>query len=75
MVPSQSVQFEVVPGCLCVIGISLQIVESTFAGDSIINNKDFNPAAILNAFIAEGKSPEPEVTKYWQEFEFKIGND
>jgi hypothetical protein len=72
MVAGQAVQFDVVPGCLCVIGISLQIVESTFAGESVINNKTFNPAAILSAVIAEGAT-DPEATKKWREMDFKIG--
>lgn len=54
LVPGQAFEFEVASGCLCITAISLQYVNSSFAGDIIVNTKSFNPAAIVHAFIAEG---------------------
>lgn len=54
VVPGQTFEFELAPGCLCITAISLQYVNSSFAGDVIVNTKSFNPAAIVHAFITEG---------------------
>ncbi len=64
VVPGQTFEFEVKPGCLCITAIALKYIGATFAGDMIVNTKSFNPSAILHAFIAEGKA-EPEDDKKW----------
>lgn len=69
VVPEQTIEFEVVPGCLCITAISLQYVKSSFAGDMIINTKSFNPAAILHAYIADG-TVDPLVTERWGPIDF-----
>lgn len=69
-VPGQTFEFEIIPGCLCITGITLQIVEDTFIGESTINTKSFNPAAILHAHIADG-TIDPILTKGWQTFDDK----
>ncbi len=65
VVTGQTFEFEVAPGCLCITAISLQYINSTFAGDIIVNTKSFNPAAIIHAFIAEGIA-DPSGKKKWQ---------
>jgi hypothetical protein len=70
IVPTQTFEFEIIPGCLCITGISLQYIEKTFVGENIVNSKSFNPAAILHAHIAEGTT-DPTLTKNWYEFEPK----
>ncbi|SFH25184.1 hypothetical protein [Pedobacter insulae] len=67
LVPEQTFEFPILPGCLCVTAISLKYVEKHFAGESILNNKSFNPAAILHATIAEG-TVDPAMTKNWHKF-------
>ena len=64
VVPGQTFEFEVAPGCLCITAISLLYVNSSFAGDVIMNTKLFNPAAIVHAFIAEGTA-DPSKKKKW----------
>lgn len=64
IVPAQTFEFEIIPGCLCITGITLQIVEDTFIGESTINTKSFNPAAILHAHIADGIT-DHALTKAW----------
>lgn len=68
VVPGQTFEFEVVPGCLCITAISLQYVEETFIGDNTINSKSFNPGAILHAYIADGVI-DPSLTRDWQPFD------
>ncbi len=58
IVASQTFEFEIIPGCLFVTGISLQYVEDTFIGENTVNSKSFNPAAILYAQIADGANEE-----------------
>lgn len=70
VVASQTFNFEVVPGCLCITAINLLYIEETFIGDNNINTKSFNPAAILHAYIAEGIT-DPSITKRWSEFDGK----
>ena len=59
LVPGQTFEFEVVPGCLCITAISLLYINSSFGGDVIVNSKIFNPAAIVHAFISEGTNADP----------------
>ena len=59
VVPGQTFEFEVVPGCLCITAISLLYINSSFGGDVIVNSKIFNPAAIVHAFISEGTNADP----------------
>ncbi|TCC90212.1 hypothetical protein EZ428_13100 [Pedobacter frigiditerrae] len=70
LVASQTFEFEMIPGCLYVTAISLQYVEETFIGETTINTKDFNPAAILHAHIADGIT-DPALTKGWHQFDEK----
>ncbi len=70
LVAAQSFEFEMIPGCLHITAISLQYVEQTFIGESTINTKDFNPAAILHAHLADG-TPDPTLTKGWYTFNEK----
>lgn len=65
LVPKQTFEFEVAPSCLCLTAISLQYVNSSFAGDVIVNTKSFNPAAIVHAFIAEGNVDATDSTRRW----------
>ncbi|MES2416613.1 MAG: hypothetical protein V4541_00410 [Bacteroidota bacterium] len=58
LAPGQTFEFELAPGCLCITAISLQYVNSTFAGDVIVNNKSFNPAAIVHATVTGGSTEE-----------------
>ncbi len=64
LVPGQTFEFEVAPGCLCITAISLLFINSTFAGDVIVNSKSFNPAAIVHAVITEGTIDTPD-TRRW----------
>jgi hypothetical protein len=68
---AKTFEFETAPGCLCIIAISLQYVEKTFAGDFIINNKSFNPAAILRAYLSDGEVIAAEKDIYWNDIDFK----
>jgi hypothetical protein len=70
VVASQTFDFEVVPGCLCITAISLQYIEETFIGENTINSKAFNPSAILHTYIADGVT-DPLFTKNWHEFDGK----
>ncbi|HTM98037.1 MAG TPA: hypothetical protein VL088_04815 [Pedobacter sp.] len=64
VLPGKTFEFEVTPGCLCITAISLQFTKSSFAGDIIVNNKLFNPAAIIHAFIPPGTSDNAVVEKW-----------
>lgn len=70
IVPSKQFNFEIESGCLCIAVISLQFMRDTFAGKMFYNTIDFNPVAILKAFIAEGEV-DPAKTKNWYEMDFK----
>ena len=70
IVPASQFSFQTEPGCLCIINIALQYYEKTFAGNSVVNNKSFNPSAILKAFLLEG-TPDQSVTEKWQEMNFQ----
>lgn len=60
-------EIEIPPGCLGITAISLHYYRSSITGDVVVNNKSFHPAAIVHAFIAEGKAdPDPE--KDWCAF-------
>lgn len=65
----QQFEFEIEPGCLSVIVISLQFLRNTFAGKMFYNSHDFNPTAILRAFISDGEAVKAK-TKPWQEMDF-----
>lgn len=69
-IPAQEFNFEIEPGCLCIMVISLQFLKNTFAGRMFYNTVDFNPVAVLNAFIAEGAVNEDGV-KNWDKMRFK----
>ena len=47
--------FELEPGCVCIISISLKYEQGTFSGTRSLNSKSCNPSAILKAFIADGE--------------------
>lgn len=70
LVPAQTFDFEIEPGCLCIVAMCLQYTRTTFAGTLVVNTKAFNPAAILKGLIAEGV-PEKSRTKDWEEMDFK----
>jgi hypothetical protein len=72
IIPEKSATFHTQPGCLSMIGISLQYYKTTFAGDVITNSKQFNPGAILSAQITDGMI-DRSVTKKWNEMDFKVG--
>lgn len=69
-IPAQQFSFEIEPGCLCIVVISLQFLKNTFAGRMFYNTIDFNPVAILNAFIADG-NVDVERLKNWDQMKFK----
>jgi hypothetical protein len=69
--PLQNFTFDMEPGCLSVIAISLQFIERTFVGDLIINSKNFNPAAILHTHFIPGEADAGQ-TRYWRDFNFRI---
>lgn len=68
--PVYSTIFNLQPGCFSVLSITIQFIEKTFIGDNFINNKDFNPVAILSSHILEGKA-DKSATEKWQEMDFK----
>jgi len=72
LIPSQETTFSTQPGCLCIIAISLQFYKTTFAGDVILNNKQFNPSAILSAHITDGPV-DTDTRERWDEMDFKTG--
>jgi len=65
--PAQQLIFEGAPGCLCVIALALYYSEKTFAGKSVLNNKELSPSAILKAAFCPG---ETVLKKGWQEMTF-----
>lgn len=67
VVTGQTFEFDLIPGCLCITGISPQYIENTFVGESNVNSKSFNPAAILDARLLEG-STDPAETKNFYVF-------
>lgn len=73
IVPENRFEFEIEPGCLCVTVISLQFLRNTFAGKMFYNTIDYNPVAILKAFIADGTVDESR-TASWYEMDFKVGS-
>lgn len=74
IVPGQTFEFEVAPGCLCITAISLQYINPSFAGDVIVNSKSFNPAAIVHAFIVEGTTDPANKNKdEWFAFSYLSG--
>ena len=60
----QSWEFETEPGCVCIVVISLQFIQSSLAGETVVNNKTFNPAAILKAVVLNGQVDKTQ-TKSW----------
>jgi hypothetical protein len=62
--------FEIERGCLCVIMFALQYTKAAFAGTMLLNTKEFNPTAILKAFIVPGEV-DVSKTKKWKEMKFK----
>ncbi|NRF40302.1 hypothetical protein [Pedobacter foliorum] len=53
-VPAQEFKFEVPDGCLCVAGINLQYFYLYNGIKTVLNKKDFNPAAICGAILSPG---------------------
>lgn len=64
--------FITAPGCLCIIGISLQYYQQVYMLETIMNNKLFNPAYILSAHITNGIVNKFAAEK-WAEMTFKAG--
>lgn len=70
--PGQTFTFDLMPGCLCITGISLEYIEKTFAGVYVINHKSFHPAAILHAFMTEGTADHTNSNDHWSKLNFEI---
>lgn len=70
VLPARTFDFEIESGCLCIVVISMQYLKTTFAGNMLINNKQFSPCGILKARIADGQ-PDPLKTKSWTKMDFK----
>lgn len=68
--PAHSKMFNIHPGCFSTLSISFQFIETTFIGDNFINDKDYNPVAILSAYIVDGKA-DKSVTEKWHQMNFK----
>ncbi|MES2829167.1 MAG: hypothetical protein V4687_13470 [Bacteroidota bacterium] len=68
--PAFSTIFDLHPGCFSVVSISVQFIETTFIGDNFINDKDFNPVAILSCYIVDGIA-DKSITENWHEMNFK----
>ncbi|WP_285057411.1 hypothetical protein [Pedobacter ginsengisoli] len=69
VIPAKQFDFEIEPGCLCIVVISLQYLKTTFAGKMLINDKQFSPCGILSATIAGGQVDELK-TKHWKKMDF-----
>lgn len=72
LLPAKNFDFETEPGCLCIVVISLQYLKATFAGNMLINSKQFSPCGILKAIMTDGH-PDPEKTKHWKKIDFENG--
>lgn len=70
--PARNFEFELVPGCLGIVVMSLNYVSKTFNGNLVLNSKLFSPAVVLKAFVADGQV-DPELTKSWKSIQFKNG--
>nr|WP_294871597.1 hypothetical protein [uncultured Pedobacter sp.] len=70
-IPATEFSFHTQAGCLCVITVTLRYFTKTFAGNLGINNKSFNPAAILKAFMIPG-TVNPDASKDWRETSFNV---
>lgn len=68
----QQFEFEIEPGCLCIVVISLQFLRNTFAGKMFYNTADYNPVAILKAFIADGEAALTKAIN-WNTMDFQAG--
>ena len=64
--------FTTEPGCLCIIGMSLQYHRKVYMLETIMNNKQFNPAAIISAHITSGIVNKFAMKK-WTKMPFKTG--
>ncbi|MGY4383438.1 hypothetical protein ACVWYN_000457 [Pedobacter sp. UYP24] len=68
--PLHSTIFNLQPGCYSVLTVTVQFIETTFFGDNFINDKSFNPVAILSSYIIDG-TLDKSVTEKWHEMSFK----
>jgi len=68
--PAQQFQVTIAPGCLCLSVFALKYMRQTFAGQMILNQKSFSPAAIFKAVIADG-IPDPAQRTSWTKIKFK----
>jgi hypothetical protein len=64
LIPPQTVEFTTEAGCLCVIGIAFHFYKESFIGEVMTNSKEFNPAAILSAYMTEGLRVLPVDAKW-----------
>lgn len=55
----QFISFDVHPGCLCVIAISIDYYQQNDRYRTRLNNKALNPAMIVGAMMTEGEFAEP----------------
>lgn len=70
IIPAQQLTFEIEPGCLCLSIFSFQFIQKTFSGNQLMNRKQFNPAAVFRAVVADG-IVDKEKTSKWQAMTFK----
>jgi len=54
-IESHQFDFELEPGCVCIVSVYLKYEQSTFSGSRSLNSKSCNPSAILKAFVADGE--------------------
>jgi hypothetical protein len=70
IIEAKQFDFEIEAGCLCIVAFALQYTKEAFAGKMLLNSKEFNPVAILKAFIATGEVDENK-TKKWAKMTFR----
>ncbi len=58
-VPEQQISFNVQPGCLCVVGLGINYYKINNQYRTPLNDKELNPAAIVDAIIIPGEFVEP----------------
>lgn len=60
IVPTQHITFDVLPGCLCVVGMAIHYYKVDNRYKIPKNTKNMNPAAIIDAIITPGEFVLPE---------------
>jgi len=67
--PSKDFDFLISPGCVCIVAISLQFFQKTYAGEMGINSKELNPVGIFRAFLSED---DPQNNPTWGEMNIQL---